>query len=646
MFYRLRPLFFILMTLLGLYGCGEKTTRPTIVTEPDPSLIKVDPDIALAKRFNEEGQYEKASILYQRLANRFGSPARQRYLFYASENALLGQHPKMAQQILVKLLSTPLSKEQQARFNILNAQSSFDMNQPELAMNSLLEVRLTSKVTTALRKRYHRLSAKIYQALDNYAETAHQLEQLDLLLSPSEQKLNNQQHIIDALNQIPQGQLTQLNTEPESIEKGWIELAQILSNNRRQQSQLNQWYQKYPSHPVMHELIDNQVATNESVFVEGMEIQQIGVLLPLSGRYSKIAKVIQNGIMTAVFSLEASQRPIVHFYDTSNPQDAWPLYSEAVSAGDNWIIGPLNKEAVSLLAHAGNLPAPVIALNRIELDITPPPNFFQFGLVPEDEAAEAALKISNSQLTQPLLLTPNNQWGERMRLAFEQQWQNMGGQIAGQQVYDPKTKDFSSIIKQILNLNDSEKRKRQIERILGKRVSFIPHRRSDADALFIATKNPSAARLIRPQIQFHHAFDLPVYANSSVWNGIQNKRQDIDLESVLFPYPAILLKAKSEEMGALDSIELALSRVPKKRAPLFLMGVDSLNLLYQIPRLQSNPNESYEGLTGILTLDNINRLHRQPMWGQFKQGLVIPIGYRLPNSSDNIQDAFETSSRY
>lgn len=637
MFYKFAAVFSALFLILNLNGCGDPT-RPDPESKMALSQIKVDPDIALAQRLSERGDYQKALLLYQRLAKRFGMPAKQRYLFFAIENALLADQPKVAKSLLSQLLQTGLVPNQQVRFNILDAQTSLALNEPEKAMLSLLEVDLDQPIKILLKRRYHRVFAKTYQALGNEIEMAHQLQQLDLLLAPSQQKLANQQNIIDILKRIPKGQLRMLSMPKGDVEKGWIDLAHILSSPQRRTFKLNQWRQTYPSHPVMHELIDFE-NSNEITLTDDMEIQQIGVLLPLSGRYAKISKVIQNGIMTAVFNLEPSLRPIVHFYDTSNPQDIWPLYSEAVSAGANWVIGPLNKEAVSLLAHAEQLPIPVLALNRVELDIAPPSGFFQFGLAPEDDATEAVLEMQSKQLQNPLILTPNNHWGERMRLAFAQKWQDLGGQVVAEQTYNPKAKDFSDVIKKLLNLQDSEKRKQQIQRILGRKLEFVPHRRSDADVIFIAAKKPTEARLIRPQIQFQHAFDLPVYANSNIWNGVRNKRQDIDLESVLFPYPKILLTESIEPQNALNQIQLALSSIPKKQASLFLMGVDSLNVLYQLPRLQADTQENYEGLTGILTLNEINQLHRQQMWAQFKEGIPVPIGYRASN--DDISDPLQ-----
>jgi uncharacterized protein len=50
-------------------------------------------------------------------------------------------------------------------------------------------------------------------------------------------------------------------------------------------------------------------------------------------------------------------------------------------------------------------------------------------------------------------------------------------------------------------------------------LEYEPRRRQDADFLFLAAR-PNEALLMRPQLRFHYAGDLPIYATSSLYDAV------------------------------------------------------------------------------------------------------------------------------
>ena len=105
------------------------------------------------------------------------------------------------------------------------------------------------------------------------------------------------------------------------------------------------------------------------------------------------------------------------------------LYTRAVAEGAELVIGPLaeGRRRRSWI-RAGELPVPVLALNQVEVDTTLPANLFMYSLSPEDEARQAAERAWLDGHRRPLILAPQDTWGERLANAFEQRTRTLGGQ--------------------------------------------------------------------------------------------------------------------------------------------------------------------------------------------------------------------------
>jgi outer membrane PBP1 activator LpoA protein len=85
--------------------------------------------------------------------------------------------------------------------------------------------------------------------------------------------------------------------------------------------------------------------------------------------------------------------------------------------------------------------------------------------------------------------------------------------------YEAARADFSDIIRDSL----------QVHTVKGEPSTH----RTDVSFVFIAGNAESAARLIVPQLKFHYAGDIPVYATSDSFEPTQVANEDID--GLMFP---------------------------------------------------------------------------------------------------------------
>ncbi|MEJ2214266.1 MAG: penicillin-binding protein activator, partial [Gammaproteobacteria bacterium] len=226
----------------------------------------------------------------------------------------------------------------------------------------------------------------------------------------------------------------------------------------------------------------------------------------------------------------------------------------------------------------------------------------------------------------PVVFYPADAWGERIQTAFVERWQSLGGDITSSQSYDSNQYDFGEPIKSTLRIDQSQQRRKRLQSLLGTQLEFEPRRREDVDFIFLVAK-AAKARQIRPQIQFHHANDLPVYTTSSAWPGYVNINRDRDIEGILFPDIPWLLADEGSESLSLSAYNNIMGITQSGAYRLVAMGIDSYQLLAHLARLQNSPDEALDGKTGQLYMDRLNNIHRQLVWAEMKNSIPRVTGY-------------------
>lgn len=620
-----------LLCALWLTGC---VTPPLPkVLQPDTGAATSQPvspvpqaELDRASELELMGDHVAAAALYQSLAMRMPPPYRQDLQLRAVAAFLLAQDTESAGRLLRQTDVSGLSPVFDLRKRIQASELAIRGGNLKAAF-SLLEAQPPEGISTDLRQRYHRQRAEILRLEGNLLESAHELAQLDLLISDPAARLHNQQAILQTLATLTDSALRAFQPDPPGQQGGWMELARIIKGYEGDpastQVLLTRWRERFPLHPAQPELLEGYRQRLQSQY---RQVKNLAILLPQTGALAGAAAALRNGIMAAYYQLPLAKRPQLRFYDSSNAADTWPLYRQAVDAGADMVIGPLNKSAVLQLARAGELEIPVLALNQIAPQMGQPENLFQFGLSPEDEARQVAERAWQDGLSEALAIVPEGSWGERILNSFRERWEALGGTLLEAQTYDAKGQDFSRPVLTLLDIDESKARRSEIQRILIQNVKYEPRRRQDVDFIFFAAK-PEIARQIRPLLQFHHAADIPVYATSHLYAGSPDAMKDGDLEGVKFPDIPWLLASEKGSRLSRDALAALFPGARRSYQRLYAMGIDSFNLLPHLGRLKVSPWETLDGQTGSLYLDEINQVHRRLMWAQMRRGVPYVLGY-------------------
>jgi len=339
---------------------------------------------------------------------------------------------------------------------------------------------------------------------------------------------------------------------------------------------------------------------------------------------------IANNFASSNFDIPASVVPSIKIYDAGDDPALFDLvYEQAVDDGAEFVVGPLHKDSVNQLASHDNLPVPVLALNYSEqrgnaADEHLPENLFQLSLSPEQEARQVAERAWLDGHSRAAIITPSTAWGQRVAKAFSKRWQQFGGHVVEIQTYDDKKSDYSLPIQRLLNVDESEQRKKALRQLLGKKLEFIPRRRQDIDFIFMAAASKQA-RLIKPQLRFHHAPKVPVYTTSHSYSGSINADMDRDMDGVLFCDMPWTLATDRPGQTLKSEIETLWPNASKRYSRLFALGVDAYRVIGELNGLRRNRAEYYSGETGDLYLDVANRLQRRLSWAKFERGVPLPL---------------------
>ncbi|HEX4647223.1 MAG TPA: penicillin-binding protein activator [Steroidobacteraceae bacterium] len=341
----------------------------------------------------------------------------------------------------------------------------------------------------------------------------------------------------------------------------------------------------------------------------------IALLLPITGRTAAAASSVRDGFLTAYYQNGPLERPRVRVYDTGTQSVAEAL-ALATRQGADFIVGPLTREEVVAAADVSAAHAPLLALNFLPADRPAPPQFYQYALSPEDEARLAARRILDEHHRRGVALVPVGDWGDRVLAAFKQELLAGSGELLATATFDASRTDYSGPIKEVLGISDSTARFKHLEAALGTKLQFEPRRRGDIEFIF-APAQAGTERLLRPQLRFHYAGDIPTYATSDAFE--PDVRANEELDGLMFPdMPWIL---GGDLADAVRSVTRAAwpSGGPL-RGRLFAFGFDAFRLAQALRRRGVGGNLSVEGLTGRLSLDAERRVRREISWAQVHNG--------------------------
>jgi uncharacterized protein len=398
------------------------------------------------------------------------------------------------------------------------------------------------------------------------------------------------------------GQSLKAPPKTDPIVVGWLDLGPIAvalaRDPMRATAALAGWKRQFPQHPAN----DVLAATSTQIAAATEFPDQIALLLPLSGRAEAVGVAVRDGFIAAYLEQDPASRPRLRIYDVAAATVSG-AYSQAIADGAGFIVGPLTKEDVAAVAPLSGGRTPVLALNFLADSISPPRNFYQFALSPEDEARSVARRVVADGRRNGVAIVPANDWGNRVAAAFADELTLLGGSVLDSQRYDTSQVDFSDVIKQAL----------QVRAVKGEPTTH----RTDAAFVFVAAGSPGTARQILPQLKFHYAGDVPVYSTSDSFE--PDATANSDLDGMLFADMPWMIANDPVTAQIRDGVRAAWPARTARRDRLYAFGFDAYRL---VPALRSKTSAAADiaGVTGKLHLDEHNRIRRELDWTQIRNG--------------------------
>ncbi|HKS93663.1 MAG TPA: penicillin-binding protein activator [Gammaproteobacteria bacterium] len=605
----------LILVLLGLLaGCA--------VTPPQPAP---QGRAAQAQQLLQQGNYPAAAQLYESLAAGAQAQTRDEYLVSAAEAWWQAAQGQRAWKLLGEVQPAFLNPALNARVEMLKAQMDFAARQPQVALQHL-QFPLTP-LPDEFKARVLLLRAQVEAALGNTVAAVEDLSARENYLAGNPAAIHdNHQSIWQLISQSHASfNMQALPPGVSQTARGWLVLGNLMRSiwqqPRNMLQQLQAWQAQFPNHPAEQDIVPELIAKQQALVTYPA---RIALLLPLSGPYQAVGDAVRDGLFTAYFQLAGNDSaPTVTLYDAGGTAaSAQAAYRQAVAAGVDMVVGPLIKNGVSGIAALGSLPVPVLALNTLDTTQSPPAGLFQFGLPPEDEAAQVANRVIAENLKRGVALVPQGDWGTRVLNAFAARFAQLGGTLLGTQTYAPGANDYSVPITRLLNLNDSQYRDEQLAAFLGTSLQFEPRRRQDIQFIFLAA-NTSDAKLIRPQLRFFHAINVPVYATSQVYQ--PGTMGDDDLDGITFDDMPWTLETSGAAASTRATVTGLWPNNFSGNSRLYALGFDAWRL---IPLLYKGHafDISVQGMTGLLSMTPDGRIHRQLDWATFRNGAPQLLG--------------------
>ena len=475
--------------------------------------------------------------------------------------------------------------------------------------------------------------------------------------------------------------LIALDKAPES--KGWLRLTALANkfggNKDQMQYHLTMWQKKFKRHSanLIAKQLANQVITHKN-------IENIAVILPLTGKQHSAGLAIQQGIL-ASFAYDKTKN--LHFVD-SNTVNWYGLTNEFSTLKIDYVIGPLLKSNVDkyishtslqiqaqndhmlnassglfdltksedILGTSANIEAnidefPAGFITAIDSDsaiqsylqpskssktidtllLNIPTNTVLtsqhavLSMRPEDEARQAATTLSRKSFQYPIVLSQKGIVSKRIAQAFVKQWQQITGNTIEVVYYDTGAQ-MQANIKASLSVDKSKTRIVKLKSRLNQSIKTQTRNRRDIDMIYLVG-TPEQTRLVKPYIEVNispFAEVIPVFASSRSHSTRSDYSSNSDLRGLTFTeIPWLLTNAQNSELATLSQ-----QLWPKRSdglSRLFAMGYDSYQLIEKIPLMKQAPYLQHWGQTGVLKLNEDNILTRSLLWATYKKNKVVAI---------------------
>jgi outer membrane PBP1 activator LpoA protein len=559
-------------------------------------------------RLVRDGKHAEAARAYADLAVQLPADS-DNYELLSAEQWVAAANIPAAKQALAQVSPAARTKLPTQRA-LVAAEIAYAENDPTRAIRELDQIPVPTAAEQA--QNYYWIRGRSAFLTNHPVEGTRALvERERYLTDPAALRANREELLAKVRTAAERGAPMKAPPKTDPIVVGWLDLGpvavEIERNPARAAAALDNWKRQFPQHPANASVL---AVAQTQIAVATEYPNQIALMLPLSGRSEAFGVAVRDGFIAAYLQQNAATRPRLKVYDVA-AEPIGAAYTRAVADGAGFVVGPLTKEDVAAVAPLSAGRTPVLALNFLGDAVAPPRNFYQFALLPEDEARMVARRVVADGRLNGVAIVPSGEWGTRVAAAFADELKHLGGTLLDSQRYDSSQVDFSDAIKTVMQLKVTKVEK-------GEKPAPPTHR-TDAAFIFVASSSPGTARLILPQLRFQYSGDVPVYSTSDSFE--PDTAANSDIEGMMFPDMPWMIANDPVTAQIRDAVRASWPARTSRRDRLYAFGFDAYRL---VPGLRSNsPSGTTEiaGVTGKLHLDENNKVRRDLEWAQIKSGL-------------------------
>jgi len=594
------------LTALLLAGCPQPQRAQSTVDRADKAM--------------RGGDYAGAASLYERLAADAAPTDSIEFRLRAARAWLAAGRPADADRVLASI-GAGATQQQALEQQMLRIESVVAQGRGDEAWREISAMQPPAAPAAAAR--YYATRQQVAVATGHLVDGIRAEQSRERLVGPGDAQVARTELLAQLRSAAERGVSMAPPPGSDATVRGWLEAASVAADNARNPTlgatRLTAFRSRYPNHPALGALageptvgIDDRPAALDAA-------PHLALILPLSGRTAQQAGQIRDGFMTAYYQLPPAMRPRLRVYDSATTSISDTL-AQAVGNGAEFIVGPLTREEVVSAADILGTRPPILALNFLPADKPAPERFFQFALSPEDDARAVARYIGATPRRRGVVIVPENDWGTRVAAAFDEELRAAGGYVIGQSAIKATDRDFSPAIMQALRTDDSRTRQQRVQAAIGQKLEFEPRRRADIQFIFAPSQQAGAARLLRPQLRFHLAGDIPTFTLGDAYDPHPTANQEID--GVMFPDMPWMIGNDAQTAEVRATVAQAFGESGGRRGRLFAFGYDAMRIASALQRgAPLNP----QGLTGKLSLDADGRVRRELDWVRIKGGVPAPL---------------------
>lgn len=313
-----------------------------------------------------------------------------------------------------------------------------------------------------------------------------------------------------------------------------------------------------------------------------------------------------------------NNRQVIMYDTNSQPIDL--LLKQVQQEGSDLIVGPLLKpEVIKTIELKSGLP--VLALNEVD-NIPLATTVCFFSLSPEDETRNAAQHLRQQQKSNPLIIVPDNKFGQRMAQTFADEWQRSGGGTVLQQTFGSLDSLKSSINRGVGIRMTGTPVLPTDNAPLPLDTASMPTTNGAIDSVYIIATSDELT-LIKPMIDMAISTKKrpPIYVSSRSNQGGMGPDFRMEMDGIQFSDIPLMTGANLPLMQKASSKfanDYSLMR-------LYAMGIDAWSLANNYNELTKGTLQ-FNGVSGSLRVEDNCTIYRQLPWMQFKQGKIEPVG--------------------